>query len=48
MKLGISIEVVGYLINKTMRTTTQKKEKIYIVVKILNHGSSGNHWVRAQ
>ena len=24
MKLGISIKIVGYLINKTMRTTTQK------------------------
>ena len=35
MKLGIYIRLVGYLVNKTMRTTRRKKtEKIYIGVQI--------------
>ena len=29
MKLGISLEVIGYLVNKTMRTGTRKIENIY-------------------
>ena len=43
IKLGISLEVIGYLVNKTMRTGTRKIENIYIGVLILNQGSSGNH-----
>ena len=44
MLLGIFIEIVGYW---TMRTRGKKIEKIYIVLQILNKGSSGNHWVLA-
>ena len=44
MKIGIFIEIVTYLVNKTMHTT-QKIEKIYIGEHILNQGSSGNHWI---
>ena len=33
LKFGISLEIVGYLVHKTMRATTQKKiEKILIGV----------------
>ena len=35
MNIGIYIRLVGYLVNKTMRTTRRKKtEKIYIGVQI--------------
>ena len=45
MKLGISIEIVGYLVNKTIVQRRKKIEKIYIGVQNLNKGSSRNHWV---
>ena len=42
MKLSIFIEVVNYLVNKTMPTMTQKIEKM----QILNQVSFGKHWVQ--
>ena len=42
MKLSIFIEVVNYLVNKTMPIMTQKIEKM----QILNQVSFGNHWVQ--
>ena len=42
MKLRIFIEVVNYLVNKTMPTMTQKIEKM----QILNQVSFGKHWVQ--
>ena len=42
MKLRIFIEVVNYLVYKTMPTMTQKIEKM----QILNQVSFGKHWVQ--
>ena len=43
MKLGISIDTVGYIINKTkLFYNAKKNEKIYIGVQILNQGSTGS------
>ena len=42
MKLRIFIEVVNYLVNKTMPIMTQKIEKM----QILNQVSFGKHWVQ--
>ena len=46
MKLGISIRLVDYLGNKTMRTTRRKKNrKILHWCTNLNQGSFENHFV---
>ena len=42
MKLRIFLEVVNYVVNITMPTTTQKIEKM----QILNQVSFGKHWVQ--